>query len=667
MSEARRLRSWALPSLMAMCLAAYAALHSPLRDRIAALLLGRVTHTRYFSDGETLSFASGIDAVVALVAIAAASGAAAWIADRYAEQPYEWPLVFGITGFALIVTPAAWAGGIATVLGAPILRPPIGPLLTTVPSVLIVAFAFSRGWRPTFPRVARVGGISAVVCGLAALLLLASAALSLLQPPTGFDALAYHGPLAVYVWRDGDISTFLDRSLSGFALAWPASAELWFGLLLIAGGERLANLGQLPFALLGGWAVAALARRLGARTRSATLAGAAFVMAPLVALQAGVQLNDLVTSALLLCGAALACAPLREWSMRRTGLIGMALGLATATKVSILPGAAAVAIFAVVTLLKERTHTRDAGRLACALALTGLVVVAPWWIRNTVRFGNPVYPAALPLIGRGFNVGDWEQKDGRFVPARAAWPAYPLLEPLNDQSGFGAVLVVAALPGFLLALTARRKRRTPVYLFGALIVAMLPPWWLFSQHEPRHLLALGGFAFAFVPIALATGPRRTRRVAIALVAVAAAFTAVSVFDQALIPRARQPLERGRFYDLVWNIDPIVAGGPESEPLLYNTGYANLSYAGDYALLGPGLGRVLLTVDTDATTDLIVRAMQKAGVRYAYVPAGTVNQEQVAAKYGSAFFTLEHVSDVTSGDGAGTKRYLYRLRDEVVSR
>ncbi len=423
-------------------------------------------------------------------------------------------------------------------------------------------------------------------------------------------------------------------------------------------------MGQLPFALFSACAVYAVARRLGARTTSAALAAAAWLLAPIVVLQAGVQLNDVIASSLLLAGAALACAPPREWTVARWAVIGLATGLALATKVSVVPPAAGLLLFCVGRLIVA-ARTAPVARLGVAMVLAAGLCVAPWWIRNVAHWGNPLYPAAIPLIGGGVPIGDADRRDDWFVPARAAWPLYPWLEPVSEQSGFGAVVIVGVLPGLLVAL--RRRPRAPVLLFAAVAGLSFSAWWLLTWHEPRHLLPAAGLAFAFLPQALALGSRRARTMALAVTGAAALFTAVAVLDQALLPRARQPLERLRFYDLVWNIDPVVAQTPEREPLLYNTGYANLSYAGDYALLGPALGRRVFTVDRDASTDEIVRMMRDAGVRYAYVPVAEAEREAVAAKYAASTFELEHSSEVLDGDHAGTQRHLYRLREQVAVR
>jgi hypothetical protein len=76
-------------------------------------------------------------------------------------------------------------------------------------------------------------------------------------------------------------------------LAHPLAVEVWCGILLWIGGERLADLGQLPFAALGAVSVYVLARRSGLRARGAQLAAASFLLLPMTITQSGMQHDDL--------------------------------------------------------------------------------------------------------------------------------------------------------------------------------------------------------------------------------------------------------------------------------------------------------------------------------------------------------------------------------------
>ena len=655
-------RSFVLPAMVG-AFGLYVAMHSPLRDVIAALL-GQKSRVCYFVCGDAITVSGAAKSATAWVLIAT-SALAAWTAtDRLDGASYERPLVFGLTALAFIVGPAAAIGGIGTLSGTALLRPPLGPLLAAVPAALMVGVRLQRGWRPYRPRliVKRPPSLVLLVGGLAAGLLLASSALSLMHPPDGGDAVSYHAPLAVFVWRDGNLSTFLDRAPIDFALANPGTAELWYGLLLVAGGERLADLGQLPFALLGGLAVAAFTRRLALGRGAAWLAASAFLLAPMVVMQSTTQANDIAAAGLLMATLALACAPATTWTASRLAGLGLGLGLVATTKLALLPCVAGTMLFIVGATLWSARHQGKTRLVSMELALVALLfftVAAAWWIRNVARYGNPVYPAGVPLIGRGIFVSDFGTIDTEFVPSPAAWPLYPLIEAHDDRSGFGMLFAVGVLPGFVLA--GRRGRRQPLLLYMLVAAFMLPAWWKLTMHEPRFLLALFGLGCAFLPWSILAVPRSQRHVAKALLAAAAIFSALVTFDQSLLPLARQPNTPLEFYDRVWGVDPVAAALPEHEGLLHHTGYGppRSDYAAYYPLLGRSLKRVVIPVDVEATTDSIVASMRSAGVRYAYVAVLPESQEAVQATYDGSHFELVHMSIIEVGERSGARRYLYQ--------
>jgi hypothetical protein len=656
-------RRFALPA-MAGAFGLYVVMHSPLRDVIAAML-GLTSRVCYFVCGDALTLSSPVNAIAAWVLIAAAALAAWILSDWFDGRPYERPLVFGLGALAFIAVPAAAIGGIGTWTGTALLHPPAGPLLSAIPAAFMVGVCLQRGWRPYLPRLVfeRPQGLVLLVGGLATSLLLASTALSLMYPPTGYDALSYHGPLAVFLWRDGNLSAFLDRAPVVNTLANPGTIQLWYGLLQIAGAERLADLGQLPFAILGSVAVYAFTRRLGLGRGAAQLAAGAYLLAPLVVMQGGVQVADVAGAGLLMATITLASAPTATWTCRRLSMIGLGLGLVATTKLALLPCVVGVMLFVFGATL---WHTRQPQRTRVAivrLVLVGLIffgVATPWWLRNVARYGNPVYPAGIPLIGRGiFLSSDYPRIDGEFVPNPVAWPLYPLFERHSERSGLGALFALGAVPGLLIA--AQRGRRQPRLLYGFVATCLLTTWWTLTNHDPRFLLALFGLSFTFLPWSLLALPRGQRRVGAGLVAVAAIFSALVTFDQAVLPLAHLPTTRLAFYDLVWGVDPLVASLPENEGLLLHTGYANYTYPAYYPLLGRSHSRVVIPVDTEGTTESIVANMRRVGLQYAYVTTLPESRGTVEAIYDGSRFELVHTSIVETGWRSGTRRYLYRLK------
>jgi hypothetical protein len=480
-----------------------------------------------------------------------------------------------------------------------------------------------------------------------------------LHPPTQGDALTYHAPLGVYMWSYGDLTTMLNRGPEEWGLSWPGTAELFNGLLRLLGGERLADLGQLPLALIGAAAAYAFARRTGLRGAAAALAPFAFILIPIVALQVGTQANDVAGSAFLMSAIALASASPSVWQADRVAAIAAALGLAAATKSSLLPGVLVVGLFVLVASL------RASQLRAAAIALAGVcfvAVVAPWWIRNASRYGNPIYPQTLPIFGHGVNIGARGAIDFEFVPRAAAWPLYPFLEPIDERSGYGALFAVFVLPGLFACW--RRGRRWPLALLLASFIVTLPLWWKYSLHEPRFLLPYVGLAAALVPWSLYAVSARARPITAVALACAAVFSVFVSFDQAILPLARLPVGRSAFYDRLWAVDPTVVSLPERDGILQVTGFGlgRVDYASTYPLLGRHQRRVLVPLDASGvrlSQTVVVRRMRATRVRYAYVTAITTHRAQVQRLFAGSAFRLLNYSTVVQAELIGARRHLFR--------
>jgi hypothetical protein len=644
-----------LPAMAAL-LAAYVVAHSPL-VRLVGRLVGRHIERCYFTCSGWAPYGRPVDAAAAILALVLTVGAAWIVAGRLPERGADRLLSFGLLTPTFVVVPASLLGVAGWVLHARPLRPPLGPLLTALPGALVLALGIAQGWwRPLgLPPWRPPPRIVLLLATTVAILLAASTIIGLVHPPTSYDALSYHAPLAVYFWRDGNLGILLEQQNWAWALAQPGTEELWAGLFRVAGGEHVANLAQLPFALLGAVAVYRFSRHTGLRSGAAALGGLGFLSGPLVVMQVGMQRNDVMGGAFILTAAALAAAPAARWGWSRLLLIGIGLGLAAVTKLSMLPAVAAVALYLLAMAIR-------AGRLRELAAAAGAfaIVVSPWWVRNLMLYGNPIYPAALPLLGRGIVQSDFPAADLGFVPTRAAWLLYPLLEPHSPWSGFGALFAMAALPG--IGVAAVWGRRAPMALYGLLVAAGLPVWWILTRHEVRFLIDLFGLSFAFLGWSLVAVPRNRRRMGAWLLAAATVFSAAVTADQALRPYGQEPTARFEFYDRVWGVDSVASGLPEDQALVSHTGFALLSYAADYPLLGPGLGRRLVTIDGELPTDSIIGLMLPRRIRYVYVPAAPESQRRIAAMYPADRFDLIHSSLVREGDRQGTRRYLFRLRE-----
>ena len=652
---------------MVVAMLAYAALHSPIGVRLDNFLGTAPDCVWRCGPLDTV-----LVPLTALLLVGVA-GLAAWLCVRLIVlRPLERVLAWGMVTYAFMVVPAALLAELGDLIGHALLRAPLGPLLAAVPAAVTIAVL---GWRAhregrlrdLWPRHAtlHLPELTPLVAlmGLVAVGLMAMAVgVGLTHPPTGYDELGYHLPLAVMFWHQGSLIEPIDRIAKTFAMAQPGSAELWFGLLQLIGGEALAILGQLPFAVLGAVGVAAFGRRAGLSPRTAAIAGLAFLCAPLVIDAVAKDANDIVAASLVIGAAALLAAPAREWSGGRVVLIGLAIGLMAATKLAVLPAAAAILIVLVVIVLRDRVAMTRRQGLAALLVAAGvaLLVVSPWWIRNLARFGNPIYPAELPFIGRGVSQVELGSKDLGHVPATWLWPLYPWFEPQLSNSGLGALFAVALIPGLVLAWFNARRR--PLAIIGVIALLSLPVWWLATRHEPRFLLGLAGLVFAFLPFVL-LAVRRNYQTAVAIllgltVIGSAALTSVT----GLAEDAGAPADRSQFYLKEWHVAPQVLDLPSRTGLLVDDacpGTHGISRI--YPLLGEDLDRSLARIGCDATTQEVLAAMKHWKLSEVYVAQDGDKGAIIDARYPADLFNLEYSRTTPpTKRGPGSLFRLYQL-------
>jgi hypothetical protein len=615
---------------MLLVLVAYAIVHSPIRSLVQDLIWplfeamdGELPGCRPPCDVAGLSDLVGAASAMWLIA---ASGIASWaLLELSPLDRLERVVAWGALASAFATVPLAIVGGLGDLVEVALLRPPAGPVLASVPALIATGWAWRAGWRSHHLAVAKpdLPPLLILVAGLVVGVIVLAIGVAIRRPPGGFDELGYHAPLAALFFNEGTIAGFQARFDDTFALWHPGSGELWLGLLLLVGGEPLAIVGQLPYALLGAAGVTLFARRLGLRSWAALLAGLLFLLAPMVVIQSTRLSSDVIGAGLVIAAGALATAPAREWSLVRICLLGLLLGVIVATKVALLPMAVALALVAAWTVWRARREPALDGRVLRAVVagtLLFLLAVGPWWLRNLAAQGNPIYPAALPFIGRGIDQTTLgPSMDLIMVPARLLWPLYPVFEAHDNNSGLGAAFAVAIVPALVGAVLVARRR--PLAILAVMAIVTLPIWWQLSRHEPRFLIGLAGLAFGLLPFALIAVGRRWRHAATGVLALACLGSAAVTATTALSFEAGRPVGRDAYYTEAWNINPAVMAVPENEGVLLDDdcpgGLTRL-----YPLLGPSQTRHVARIGCEATTEEIVATMHREGLRYAYATGGS---------------------------------------------
>ena len=325
----------------------------------------------------------------------------------------------------------------------------------------------------------------------------AATATARLLPVWQWDALGYHLPFVNFVIQSGGFAGV--PSDVHYTSTYPHDIELgmvWLRLMLP--DDRLVDLAQVPYGLVGALLTAAIARRLGAGVGGAALSGAAWLSLPSVFLQLPTDYVDVGTAAALL--GAVYFLVLSPPSLRRVLVGALALGLFLGSKPS-----APLATALVGGLTLWRCARAGQWRAAVVLVAATSVLGGEMYLVMLLRHGNPVWPVALQL-GPLRLPGDHALED--LLASGAALPhaTGTLLErlgvswlALDAHPAFDMKVGGLGLP-FLLALplaVAGLVRRRSALLALALAATLLSP----DAAIARYVLAFGALVLA---LALAT-------------------------------------------------------------------------------------------------------------------------------------------------------------------
>lgn len=249
---------------------------------------------------------------------------------------------------------------------------------------------------------------------------------------------------------------------------------------------------------------------------------------PVVAILGGWPFTDLGSAVFLI--AALRVSAPGGWNgaaspRGRWFAAGLLLGGAIAVKLSSLPLAVGVGVYAMIRLFRQ---AGAAGNLA-AYVLGGGLVLGPWLVKSLIHHGNPVYPVAWGLLG-GTEWSAFNQQLYEYLASRRGmgtgvgallllpwnllrnWPAFEEHNPGPVVMAFLPVLAA----GLLLLLAKgyrwnprRIARSFPVALTAVLLWGVLT--WFFTYQSVRflipHLVLLAILGASFLVWLVAARPR----------------------------------------------------------------------------------------------------------------------------------------------------------------
>ncbi len=364
-------------------------------------------------------------------------------------------------------------------------------------------------------RTAGWGALSLVVTGQILALVAA------LAPPTAKDTLLYHYALPK-AWIAAGRAIEIPYNIAGY---YPLGVEMhavWAMLLGAPLGARVAEAAAgatlFLFAPLLVMTVYGWARERGADRVWAATAALVIAWIPSAYEVAASAYVDLALAGYT----ALAVRAFGRWWVSGqpgqlawlTAGIGGALSIKLSAAFLLLP----LALLGLLHALGAGSQDREAARPTTALTAAGVLgalalgvtLAAPWYVRNWIRTGSPLFPFYLeiwPAQAPGWDLersrlyetlfslyGDVRGPlDYLWSPIRLAVAAQPDQPAFYD--GVLGIVFVLALP--LLAWALWRRRLDVELRLAVLISAGLFVFWLFSSQQLRYLLpAAAGLAVA---------------------------------------------------------------------------------------------------------------------------------------------------------------------------
>ncbi|MDN5344290.1 MAG: hypothetical protein PWQ18_401 [Clostridia bacterium] len=399
--------------------------------------------------------------------------------------------------------------------------------------------------------------------------------LGYLFPPYAWDSLYYHLTAAATWLQAGRIVL---SPYTIWANVYPMNTELIFTwIMLLGGSDLLVDLAQLPFALAGGLAVYALARQVGLKQASSTVAAGLFFLTPIVLVQSKTCYVDVAFAGMFL--AAYYFAYRYHQQPRRAYLLLAALGggLTLGIKASAAPFVAVIFVFLLAGGWQASRQTNRPfwpylGFILATFTAALLLFGSFWYLRNWLAYGNPLFPFTFSVLGHTLWPGQGTVADLVMVkntpPELVGLSTWQQLlrswqetgEPYTfDQrlGGFGPQWLYLELPSLAVTLglaLARRQHRPLLILLPLVLLLWLQPspWW---TRYTIFIVGAGALSLAYLEAGLPRFWARSLRVAtlaLVLISLAGSLTH-GYFPPQVVSRflALPPAERTFFRLAPW--------------------------------------------------------------------------------------------------------------------
>lgn len=347
--------------------------------------------------------------------------------------------------------------------------------------------------------------------------------LGIIFPALDYDGYSYHLTFTGYVIQN---HTFFDPPTSlPWLIGYPKGGEFtqaWSAILLH--NDILTDLSQIPFVLLGIYALYQITVTLGASKRHARFAALLFFFLPIVLNQLKTTYVDVMLTAIFFAAVALII-QLRLGKLDLV-LLGIAFSLLLAIKSTGLLFLLVLAPLLVWKLYSQR-DARSGGMaenyvkpltLVAAPMLFGLY----WYVKNYVTYGTPIYPFGFKVLGIRIFPGKTVQQFADAALSQTALP-HGFLAKIwfawteqkdwfgcfynydTNYAGLGPIWFVILLPSIIIATYFAIKRRN--YVFLAVGAAVLALFLIYpDDFYPRYTMFITGIGIAGLGLVLTRVP-----------------------------------------------------------------------------------------------------------------------------------------------------------------
>lgn len=347
--------------------------------------------------------------------------------------------------------------------------------------------------------------------------------------PVGDDALVYHLPIPATWLSTHRLSLFTVWFSNPANTYSPLAGEAFIAWLLApVGNDMLSHFVQMPAMLLLYVASVEALGAVGVPVVLSVIGVLSVVLCQSLVTQSILVKNDLFVAAFFM---AIVAGCSRERLQDRIGAwrVGIAAGLFLAMKYTSLQSAPLLLLLVDAPVRAGWSARRWGMAIACTVLLA-----MPWYVRNVIATGNPIYPVPVTILG----VPVFQ---GLFFPSPS--PAFRTFQGVwrsltFEYQSVWAPLLIIALVGWMIGviLYGRRLRADPLtrmFVLGPLVGGVL---FVVASHAPavRYVYPALVLLMLSPVLVLAKTPKRASIAAIVLLLIYAALSIGDGFSASVL-------------------------------------------------------------------------------------------------------------------------------------